>query len=70
VAFQPLATALVGHFKVAVSEKAHRRKDRSAKIGAPLPAYHSHNIPMDNVDWDTQDGHYRVRLYGEWIVVP
>ena len=25
---------------------------------------------MDNVDWDTQDGHYRVRLYGEWIVVP
>ena len=25
---------------------------------------------VDNVDWDTQDGHYRVRLYGEWIVVP
>ena len=25
---------------------------------------------VDNVDWDTQDGHYRVRLNGEWIVVP
>jgi len=25
---------------------------------------------VDNVDWDTQDGHYRVRLHGEWIVVP
>ena len=25
---------------------------------------------VDNVDWDTQDGHYRVRLYGEWIAVP
>jgi hypothetical protein len=46
VAFQPSATALVGHFKVAVSEKkAHRRKDRSAKIGVPLPAYHRLNIP-------------------------
>ena len=21
-------------------------------------------------DWDTQDGHYRVRIQGEWIVVP
>jgi hypothetical protein len=25
---------------------------------------------VDDVDWDTQDGHYRVRLNGEWIVVP
>src|SRR6516164_3388680 len=25
---------------------------------------------VDGVDWDTQDGHYRVRLNGEWIVVP
>ena len=25
---------------------------------------------VDDVDWDTQGGHYRVRLYGEWIVVP
>jgi hypothetical protein len=25
---------------------------------------------ISDVDWDTQDGNYRVRLHGEWIVVP
>jgi hypothetical protein len=25
---------------------------------------------VDDVNWDTQDGKYRVRLHGEWIVVP
>ena len=25
---------------------------------------------MQDVDWDTQDGRYRVRIYGQWIVVP
>ena len=25
---------------------------------------------VDDVDWDTQDGRYRVRLQGQWIVVP
>jgi len=25
---------------------------------------------VPDVDWDTQDGRYRVRLEGEWIVVP
>ncbi len=25
---------------------------------------------VDDVDWDTHDGHYRVRLKGEWINVP
>ena len=25
---------------------------------------------MQDVDWDTQDGHYRVRIYGQWLVVP
>jgi hypothetical protein len=27
-------------------------------------------IKVENVDWDTQDGRYRVRLNGEWIVMP
>jgi hypothetical protein len=22
--------------------------------------------PVDDVDWESKDGHYRVRLYGEW----
>ena len=25
---------------------------------------------VQDVDWDTQDGHYRVRIHGEWIVLP
>jgi hypothetical protein len=25
---------------------------------------------IEDVDWDTRDGRYRVRLNGEWIVVP
>jgi len=27
-------------------------------------------MALSDVDWDAQDGHYRVRLDGEWIVVP
>ena len=23
-----------------------------------------------DVDWDSQDGHYRVRLEGQWVMVP
>ncbi|MHC2256128.1 hypothetical protein ACVILK_005820 [Bradyrhizobium embrapense] len=25
---------------------------------------------VDDADWDTRDGHYRVRLEGEWVDVP
>jgi len=27
-------------------------------------------VSVQGIDWDTQDGHYRVRLHGEWILVP
>jgi len=27
-------------------------------------------VSVQDVDWDTQHGRYRVRLNGEWIVVP
>lgn len=27
-------------------------------------------VKVEDVDWDTQDGHYRVRLGSEWIDVP
>ncbi len=27
-------------------------------------------VSVQGVDWDTQDGHYRVRLHGQWFVVP
>jgi hypothetical protein len=25
---------------------------------------------VSDVEWDTDDGHYRVRLHGEWVNVP
>jgi hypothetical protein len=27
-------------------------------------------LSVKDVDWDAQDGHYRVRLHGEWVDVP
>jgi len=27
-------------------------------------------VKVENVDWDTLDGRYRVRLNGQWFVVP
>ena len=27
-------------------------------------------LKVEDVDWDTQDGRYRVRLQGQWVVVP
>ncbi len=27
-------------------------------------------VKVEDVDWDTQDGRYRVRLQGQWVVVP
>jgi hypothetical protein len=27
-------------------------------------------VTVQDVDWDTQDGHYRVRIFGQWLVVP
>jgi hypothetical protein len=27
-------------------------------------------VRVEDVDWDTQDGRYRVRLNGQWIIVP
>ena len=27
-------------------------------------------LRVDDVDWETKDGHYRVKLQGEWVDVP
>jgi hypothetical protein len=27
-------------------------------------------VKVENVDWDSQDGRYRVRLEGQWVMVP
>ena len=40
-----------------------------SKGGGPCCA-NADGLALADVDWDTKDGHYRVRLRGEWINVP
>jgi hypothetical protein len=40
-----------------------------SKGGGPCCA-DADGTALDDVDWDTRDGHYRVRLQGDWITVP
>ena len=43
--------------------------DRLAS-GKGLCCSFADGFSVQDVDWDTQDGHYRVRIYGQWFVVP
>ena len=43
--------------------------DRLAS-GKGLCCSFADGFSVQDVDWDTQDGHYRVRMYGQWLVVP
>jgi hypothetical protein len=40
------------------------------KSGRGLCCSVADGIAISDPDWDSKDGHYRVRLDGEWIVVP
>jgi len=57
-------------------------RDDGRYANSPLQAWFDHlasgnglccsfadGFSVQDVDWDTQDGKYRVRLYGEWIIV-
>ena len=43
--------------------------DRLAS-GKGLCCSFADGFSVQDVDWETQDGHYRVRIYGQWLVVP
>jgi hypothetical protein len=43
--------------------------DRLAS-GKGLCCSFADGVKVENVDWDTQQGHYRVRLNGQWVLVP
>ena len=43
--------------------------DRLAS-GKGLCCSFADGFSVQDVDWDTQDEHYRVRIYGQWVVVP
>ena len=65
----------------AVSVRAH---DDGRYANSPLKAWfdalhskgggpccsNADGVALSDVDWDTKDGHYRVRLNGDWIDVP
>ena len=43
--------------------------DRLAS-GKGLCCSFADGVSVENVDWDTQEGRYRVRIRGQWFVVP
>jgi len=43
--------------------------DRLAS-GKGLCCSFADGVKVENVDWDTLDGRYRVRIQGQWVVVP
>jgi hypothetical protein len=51
------------------NEPLHAWFDQLAS-GKGLCCSFADGVKVEDVDWDTKDGHYRVRLNGEWIVVP
>ena len=40
------------------------------KSGKGLCCSFADGVTVEDVDWDVHDGHYRVRLDGEWLAVP
>jgi hypothetical protein len=51
------------------NEPLHAWFDQLAS-GKGLCCSFADGFKVENVDWDTQNGQYRVRLHGEWVVVP
>ena len=51
------------------NEPLHAWFDQLAS-GKGLCCSFADGVKVEDVDWDTQDGRYRVRLHGEWIFVP
>ena len=51
------------------NEPLHAWFDQLAS-GKGLCCSFADGVSVQDVDWDTRDGRYRVRLHGEWIFVP
>jgi hypothetical protein len=46
-------------------------RDDGRYAGSPLKSwFDADGFAVSDPDWESKDGHYRVRLEGEWIVVP
>ena len=77
-----MAVVAVGCIIVLVPNHSHARDD-GRFANSPLKEWFDRlasknglccafadGVSVQDVDWDTQDGHYRVRIQGEWVVVP
>ena len=42
----------------------------SLRSGRGLCCSDADGVAVSDPDWDSKDGHFRVRLHGEWIDVP
>jgi hypothetical protein len=51
------------------NEPLHAWFDQLAS-GKGLCCSFADGLKVEDVDWDTLDGRYRVRLHGEWVTVP
>jgi hypothetical protein len=47
----------------------HKWFDQLAS-GKGLCCSFADGVKVENVDWDTQNGRYRVRVQGQWVIVP
>lgn len=57
-----------GHY-ASDNPELHKWFDQLAS-GKGLCCSFADGVKVENVDWDTQDGRYRVRIQGQWVVVP
>jgi hypothetical protein len=51
------------------NEPLHAWFDQLAS-GKGLCCSFADGFSIQDVDWDTREGRYRVRLHGEWVIVP
>ena len=57
-----------GHY-AAQNPELHQWFDQLAS-GKGMCCSFADGVSVENVDWDTQNGRYRVRIQGQWVVVP
>jgi len=69
-----IVASMLAWRRVHAHDSAHPELDGwfmglSSKAKAPC-CDGSDALRLDDVDWETRDGHYRVRLEGQWVDVP
>jgi hypothetical protein len=79
----PLSIALVAMLTAAAAYPAHARDPDGRYANSPLKQWFdslksgkgpccsdADGTAVSDVDWESSNGHYRVRIEGEWVEVP